>query len=240
MQIRLRPLIYTIIALLLISAATALFIKYVIKGVKVDVVKYFPFSEESALREWKEKILRGKVLYKIDASNHERFVLATSTGTASALFYKIKLDMDKRPIISWKWNATKFPLKNGKENLKNAKHDDFAARVYVIFPSILFTNTKAIEYIWTEKVKEGTISPSPYSKNLQLIVVESGLKENGGWVYEERDIYEDYLKAFGRKPRYKIGAIAFMTDADSTNSDAEAFYDDIKIGYKSERQVEER
>ena len=203
---------------------------------KVDVVKYFPFSEEKSLREWEEKIFKGRVLYSIDKEDHQSFVLGASTKTASAMYYKIKLNMDKKPIISWKWNAQKFPDKGGSENLKDAKQDDFVGRVYVIFPALFFTNSKALEYIWTESVPEGTISPSPYSKNLQLFVVETGKKEGGGWVSEQRNIYEDYIKAFGSEPKLNIGAIAFMTDADSTGSTAESFFDDIKIGYQTTPQ----
>lgn len=200
----------------------------------VEVIKEFPFSKEDALREWEEKIFRGKVLYKITSNDHESFVLATSEGTASALYYKIKLDMAKKPVISWKWDAKKFPAKDGLESLTDVKKDDFAARVYVIFPAIFFTNSKALEYIWAEKIEEETTAQSPYSKNLQLIVVECGKRADAEWVSEERDIYRDYVAAFGEEPRYDIGAVAFMTDADSTQSFAGAFYDDIKLGYKIE------
>lgn len=224
---------------IIVSFIVILYLKWP-KEVKFEIVKYFPFSKENSLREWKEKIFKGRVLYKIDTKEHESFVLATSKGTASALYYKIRLDMDKRPLISWKWNAKEFPAKDGLEDLRNAKQDDFAARVYVIFPALFFTKSKALEYIWVEKIKEETVSPSPYSKNLKLIVIETGKKENEEWVYEERDIYNDYKKAFGEKPRYDIGAIAFMTDADSTGSTAEAFYDEIKIGYKKDIGEKER
>ena len=73
---------------------------------------------------------------------------------------------------------------------------------------------------------------SPYSRNLQLIVAECGKGERNEWVSEYRDIYEDYVMAFGEEPKLNIGAIAFMTDADSTGSTAESFYDEIKIGYQ--------
>ena len=52
------------------------------------------------------------------------------------------------------------------------------------------------------------------------------------WKREERNVYEDYIKFFGVKPRLNVGAIAFMTDADSTNTSASAVYDEINIGYK--------
>jgi len=231
---RTRVFLTFIITLIMIGLAVAV-IRYVRPPLPIEVIKYFPFSKENSLKEWREKIFKGRVEYSIKRADHESFVLATSRGTASALFYKITLDVNKRPVISWKWNAKKFPAKDGVESLKNARQDDFSARVYVIFPAFFFTNSRAIEYIWAEKIKVGTVSPSPYSRNLQLIVVESGAGKEE-WVTEERDIYEDYIEAFGDKPRYNVGAIAFMTDADSTKSMAEAFYDEIKIGYKKEER----
>ena len=227
-----RKIIILALALIIVVAVV---VKYVRFPVAVDVVKYFDFAKENTLKEWKEKIFKGRVMYELKKLNGDGFVLAASDQTASALFYKIKLDMDKHPVISWKWNAKKFPAKPGSENLKDAKQDDFAARVYIIFPAIFFTKSRALEYIWTQDVKEGTISASPYSRNLQLVVAQSGKGEADEWIYEERDIYNDYKAAFGEEPRYDIGAIAFMTDSDSTKSSAEAFYDDIKIGYKKEK-----
>jgi hypothetical protein len=64
-----------------------------------------------------------------------------------------------------------------------------------------------------------------------LIVLESGNKNPQEWVFEERNIYEDYKRAFGEEPNW-VGAIALMTDTDNTLSTAEALYTDIKVGYK--------
>jgi len=211
-------------AIVIVSAAVVVGYKayFSARTMRVDVVRRFGFSNAGDLREWRVKPFRGRVDYRITSDGPESYVSAVSEKTASALFYKIKLDMKKRPVISWKWRVKKFPDKKGSEDLKSAKSDDFGARLYVIFPAMFFTRSRAIEYIWTEEAMEGAVSPSPYSRNLQLVVVESGKKEGVGWVYEERDIYDDYLRAFGEPPRYNIGAIAFMTDADSTGSSAEA------------------
>lgn len=227
--------------ILVILAVSAVFIVRWVssRSIRMDIVKHFTFSNNSSLKEWQEKVFKGKVDYAIDEADGGSFVTAKSDKTASALYYKIRLKIEKKPILSWKWNVKKFPHKKGGEDLNNPKQDDFGARVYVIFPSFFFTRTRALEYIWTEKVKEGTISPSPYSKNLQLVVVESGKREDGQLVSEERDIYKDYIEAFGEPPRNDIGAIAFMTDADSTKSTAEAIYDEIKIGYRKEKNGEE-
>lgn len=197
---------------------------------KIEVVKPFSFSEENSLKEWEEKIFKGKVVYRIEKDKDLSYVRATSDKAASALYYKIKLDArTARPTARWKWKADKFPVKKTGESLENKNVDDFAARVYVIFPAMFFTNSKVLEYIWAESLPVGSTGTSPYSKNIRLLVLESGHKDE--WMSEERDIRADYLKMFGREPEYSIGAIAFMTNAENTGTSADAMYDEIKVGY---------
>jgi len=200
---------------------------------KTELVKLFPFSEDNALKEWEEKVFKGKVIYRIEKGKDLSYVRATSDKTASALYYKLKMEAKKRsPVISWKWNVNKFPEKKGEESIETENEDDFAARVYVIFPAMFFTNSKVLEYIWSETLPEGMIGTSPYSKNIKLIVTRSGPNKNKKWFQEERDIGADYMKAFGRSPEYDIGAVAFMTNTEHTLTSADAMYDEIKLGYK--------
>ncbi len=154
---------------------------------------------------------------------------AVSKKTASALFYKLKLDIQSKPVISWKWRVYEFPERTMPETLAGKEEEDFAARVYVMFPAAFFTNSQAIEYVWAERLPSGTSGRSGYSKNIKLMVLQSGKAD--AWRYEKRDIYEDYKKLFGKDPRMNVGAIAFMTDADSTGTRADAIYDEIEIGY---------
>lgn len=71
--------------------------------------------------------------------------------------------------------------------------------------------------------------------NIRLIVVQTGRDGIGRWVLEERNILEDYRRAFGSSPISKVGVIALMSDADNTEDVAVAYFDEIKIGYKKER-----
>jgi hypothetical protein len=200
---------------------------------RMQLIKWFPFSEDKSLSEWEEKIFKDKVVYRIEADQSLSYVRATSKAAASALYYKIKLDAKKRhSLVSWKWRADKFPTKKLPETLETQNEDDFAARVYVIFPALFFTNSKVLEYVWTETIPVGVIGTSPYSKNIKLIVARSGPSQE--WISEERDITQDYMKAFGRLPEYDIGAVAFMTNAEHTGTTADAMYDDIKLGYKGD------
>ncbi len=59
-----------------------------------------------------------------------------------------------------------------------------------------------------------------------MIVVESGPQKVGMWVVEERNIYEDYKRAFGEEPP-TINGVAIMTDTDNTKEQATAYYGDI-------------
>jgi Protein of unknown function (DUF3047) len=58
--------------------------------------------------------------------------------------------------------------------------------------------------------------------------VQSGNALQGRWVEVQRNIVEDYQRAFGRMPPKIIG-IGLMTDTDNTHEKTEAFYGDIVV-----------
>jgi len=200
-------------------------------GYSIEVLKPFTFCNDSDLKEWEEKVFKGKVMYRVEKEGGLSYVRASSDKAASALYYRIKMDAkSRRPVVSWKWRVDKFPVKVNKESLDTENEDDFAARVYVIFPAMFFTNSKVLEYVWAESLPVGSVGVSPYSKNIKLMVLKSGAKKE--WAFEERDICADYVAMFGREPEYNIGAVAFMTNSEHTGSSADAVYDDIKLGYR--------
>jgi len=84
----------------------------------------------------------------------------------------------------------------------------------------------AINYIWESKASKGTVVPNPYTEQAKMIVVESGTERLNQWVNEERNVYEDYKKAFGEEPPL-ISGVAIMTDTDNTGESATAYYGDI-------------
>ena len=66
-----------------------------------------------------------------------------------------------------------------------------------------------------------------------MIVVESGPAKLNTWITEERNVYEDYKRAFGEEPPM-ISGVAIMTDTDNTGESAEAYYGDIVLKKRSE------
>ena len=155
-------------------------------------LKKFTFNEDNALDKWGKMILNGPVEYRLMRYGNNGFVEAISENACSALYYRLRFSVSDYPLLSWRWRVLKFPDKSKAATDK--ERDDYAARVYVVFPSWNFMNIKSIEYIWDENLPEGTIFASPYFGNIKLIVAESGRKNIGKWTFEERDIYEDYKK----------------------------------------------
>jgi hypothetical protein len=134
-------------------------------------------------------------------------------------------------------------LKNG--DVRRMEGDDYPARIYITFeydPSKLsfFEKAKykairslygeypplaAINYIWESKARVGTMVPNPYTDRVIMFVIESGSAKLDQWVNEERNVYEDYKKAFKGEPPM-ISGVAIMTDTDNTGESATAYYGD--------------
>lgn len=193
----------------------------------VVYLKQFTFDEEKALAKWSKMIMKGQVDYTLLKQGKEGYVQALSDKACSALYYRIGFKLSEYPVLTWQWRVLKFPdLSNAKTDLEK---DDFAARVYVIFPFLSFSSSKFIEYVWAENIPAGTVMDSPAGNNVKKIVVRSGKLPGNEWATEKRNMYEDYEKVFGKKPGMNAGAIAIMCDAEGSKSVAESTFDDIAI-----------
>jgi hypothetical protein len=175
--------------------------------------------------EWTVKSFRGETVYRVvsDAGNH--VLQADSRGTASGLVKKRDADPRDTPILSWRWKVS-GTIGQGDERTKAG--DDYAARVYVIFPHWFFPKTRTLNYIWANRLPKGEFLPNAYTGNAMMIAVESGPGQAGQWLTERRNLLEDYRRAFGEEPP-KIGAIAVMTDTDNTGTAATGWYDDLRL-----------
>ena len=213
-----------------IFAVTFLVLSAVACYSAVAYFKQFNFDEPRPLDKWDKMVLNGLVDYKVMRQGQNGFVDALSEKTCSALYYKIGFKLKDYPVFSWKWRVNKFPDKS--RALTDKERDDYAARVYVIFPFFSFSSSTFVEYVWDEKLPVGTVLMSPSGKNIRTIVVRSGKGEDGKWYRETRNVYEDYLTVFGKKPGRSVGAIAIMCNADNTKSEAEAMFDEISIAAK--------
>jgi hypothetical protein len=180
---------------------------------------------EGLSSKWVEKFFEGRTQYKVTREDSQLCIKATSRASASGLYYKTKYDPKDYPILTWRWKVDHVLSKG---NALRKEGDDYAARVYVIFPSLAFWRTRALNYICANKLPQGEAVPNSFAANAIMIAVESGPERTGQWVDEKRNILEDYRRYFGKEPP-KAGAIAIMTDTDNTGENATAWYGPIRI-----------
>jgi hypothetical protein len=175
----------------------------------------------SDLSGWGDQPYKGKTIYTLE----DGVLKGHSVKAASGKIRKMKVDVKKYPRLSWSWRV-EHTLKG--EDIKTKGGDDFAARVYVVFPRTFIWRMRAINYVWAAKMPKESEAPSPYTKNSVIIAVESGDEKAGKWVSEERNVYEDYKRIFGEEPP-PMGGVAIMTDTDDTQDEATAWYGDITL-----------
>jgi hypothetical protein len=191
--------------------------------------------------------------YSLVKDEDQVVVKAVSHQSSSGITKEITIDPQEYPVVQWRWKVKNI-LKNGDVTEKSG--DDYPARLYITFEYDssrvgFFEKAKyeaakffygqyppigAINYIWESKSPIGTIVPNPYTDRVNMIVIESGKTRLNEWITEERNVYEDYMKAFGRYPP-NISGVAIMTDTDNTKESAVAYFGDI-VFKKSAKSLE--
>lgn len=182
------------------------------------------FSTEG-LAGWEPKLFKGSTEYLLQQENGRTVVKATSHAAASGMVRKIHFDPTTHRYLRWSWKIA-GTIKGGDE--KSKAGDDYAARLYVIFPGRFFWQMKAINYIWANTLPKGEHVPSLFASDSKMLAVESGNGKAGQWVPEERDLLADYRLLFGTDPQ-GVDAVAIMTDTDNTGGSAEAWYGEISL-----------
>ena len=167
---------------------------------------------------------------------------ARSEASASGLTREVRIDPREYPIVRWRWKVENL-IANSDISRKSG--DDYPARLYIAFEyepdkagfarraryaigRALYGDIPiaALNYVWDGKAPAGTFADNAYTDFAKMVVVRSGGERVGEWVEEERNVYEDYRKAFGEEPPM-IKGIAVMTDTDDTGESATAYYGDI-------------
>jgi hypothetical protein len=212
----------------IVGILVAILCSGIVVGAAAVYLKEFNFNDEKALKKWNRMILNGEVNYQLVRDGDDGYVQAVSEKACSALYYRLGYKLKDYPYLRWQWRVLQFP--DTSEAVTEEDRDDYAARVYVIFPFLCFTASTFLEYIWAEDIPIGTVVDSPFGNNVKMVVARSGPVTEGEWVGETRNVYQDYIKAFGKKPRMRVGAVAIMCDADSTQTSAESLFDNIAIG----------
>jgi hypothetical protein len=219
--------VYTSSGKLRMTLAFCLLMAVLFFSVPASHAEEIPVSRFGAdgLTGWESKSFKGGTEYRLVKEDGRTVVKATSHAAASGLIRKLRFDPSKYRYLRWSWKIA-HTITGGNE--KSRAGDDYAVRVYVLFPGQFFWQMKAINYIWANKLDKGKFAPNVYASNAKMVAVESGSEKAGQWLTEERDLLADYRTLFGTEP-HEAEAIAIMTDTDNTGGSAEAWYGEITL-----------
>jgi hypothetical protein len=208
-------------------------------------------DSESIPKGWDHIAYPGRVKNELSLlSEDKRTVLhVQSLGSASALVKRLDVDIRDFPVLVWCWKINRV-VGMAVENQKD--RNDSAARIRVIFgtreeetrplppqveeflKSLGFKKTATepqgnkIDYIWANRLPKDTSLDYPGSRNHKVVVVESGEERANHWIWEKRNLIDDYELLFGAAPPGLAG-IAVLTDTDHTNEGVEAWYSSIVL-----------
>lgn len=171
-----------------------------------------------------------------------------SMGSASSLLKRLDVDVKTFPILVWRWKINRVV---GMAIESQKDRNDSAARVRVIFgkppanspqrppgvskfikslgfkmEGIIEPGGFKIDYIWGNNAPKGEVIDYPGARNHKMIVVQSGNKMANRWVWEKRNLIEDFQQFFRSTPPALIGVVV-LTDTDQTNEGVIAHYSSI-------------
>ncbi|MDA0262079.1 MAG: DUF3047 domain-containing protein [Proteobacteria bacterium] len=157
-------------------------------------------------------------------------IAAIGRDSASGLYRRVNINIDKHPWISWAWRVDAL---QASADIREKALQDYAAAIFLIFgaPSLLRPDVPTLVYAWTnDKVREGSIIASPHhSGSVKVMVVKSGAGSSATWLENRRNIVDDFRAAFGTNPPDTLEMIALWTDNDQTHEPVKAFYGSIVV-----------
>lgn len=183
--------------------------------------------------------------YALVAEEGRTVLRARADAAASGIVRRLRLDPHSAPVMSWSWKAMRLL---DKSDVATRAGDDHPARLYVgfdvdagtlglaeraqlVLARLLYGDEvpgAMLCYVWDTRAPIGSIAPSPFTGRVRMVVAESGPARLGRWLGYERNVVQDYQRAFGAPPP-TVSAVVLLTDTDNTKESAETFYGDVEF-----------
>jgi Protein of unknown function (DUF3047) len=150
--------------------------------------------------------------------------------------------------IQFRWKLEKPLL---KADLKTKGTEDIALKVCVSFDMpvgkipaserMLFRlaqfasrepiPTATLCYVWDHRLAVGTEIASPYTNRVRYVVLNSGEAQLGTWQAHQRNIADDFKRAFGAESDSvpAVNAILVGADSDNTKDSSVGYVGDIVV-----------
>ncbi len=171
---------------------------------------------------------------------------ADSDASASGLQLAVDLDPAAAPCLSWSWKVAHLIE---TADAKNRAAEDSPARIVLAFDGdwsrlglldrILAGQARALSgrelpyatlvYIWEPRLPVGEVVINSFTSRIRKMVAQSGPAGVGAWQWKQRNVVEDFERAFGEAPG-RLVSVGILTDTDNTLTQVRAWYGDIGFG----------
>lgn len=183
--------------------------------------------------------------YVLDEELGVHVLEGVADNAAGGLVHRFDGSARSTPMLRFQWKIGNVIARSDPTTRAG---DDYAARIYITFAydperatvrekaensfaHMLYGETPphaALTYVFTHKASRDTIITSPYTNRVKKVVVDSDPASVGKWRQFERNIYDDYRRAFNEEPT-RISGIALMVDTDNTGERARSRFGDITL-----------
>jgi len=196
---------------------------------------------------WQAFVLPGKALtrYTVVSADGRWVLHAQSERSASMYRRALRIEPERLGEVSFSWKVKSLLP---EADVRESETGDAVVRVMLAFdgdPARLSARTRmmfdlmqglsgepppfaTLMYVWDTRAEVDSVVVNRRIDRVRKIVLESGPAHLGQWRSYQRDLRDDYRRAFGEDPGALIG-VAVMTDSDNTQSRAEAWYGEIRF-----------
>jgi len=198
-------------------------------------------------QDWQEIKLNDTLKpnqFQFRTSGGSQLVEIESKGSMSLLARPISVDLDKTPVLCWRWRVNRV-LETA--DMSERQGDDYAARLYLsveippeqqsfglrlqlgLARTIWGANVPdgAINYVWDNRHPVDTRMPNAYTDRVTMIVAQTGDKNVGQWVWQRRNVKADIGALFPSSS--KLVQIALAADTDNTGESVRAEFSGIQF-----------
>jgi len=190
-------------------------------------------SFETMPPDWDVKGVPGRTKAEFTAGHkdgtNQVLRMTSDNATATLKSGKLGVDLNKTPIMRWRWKAVKLPA--GADG-SNEKLDDQAIGLYVSAGSMM--RQKCVAYRWETDTPTGVTGRAKYAGgivNLFWISVRNkddlANAEGDGWRIDSANVAEDFKKAFEEIPD-SVG-LGISCNSQFTGTKAEALLDWVEF-----------
>lgn len=204
------------------------------------------FSAQDKL-QWETVELPGKLrtAFRLEKHQGRSSMRADSQRSASMLRQKLHIEPEQLNRLSFEWQVENLIA---QADMRHRETEDSPVRLILAFDgdrqkfsaknAMLSELSRALTgedmpyatlmYVWSNQQAVESIIVNPRTDRVRKIVVESGPAHLKQWLRYDRQIRADFEKAFGEPPGALLG-LAIMTDTDNTQSQARAWYGEIRL-----------